>query len=128
MCTPPRLRLRACDHGNVIAPYIKSYEEYLEAGRHKPKYRRRCIASVTRLRASGFAAAGRYAWTPSMKRCVGLFLSERLPRCDCPRPVPLELNSDRAALDQLYSRCLFSERDCSSRLNDELGARIWSPL
>ncbi|MBV8338589.1 MAG: tyrosine-type recombinase/integrase [Candidatus Eremiobacteraeota bacterium] len=117
MWTPPRLRLRAYDHGNVVVPYIKSYEEYLEAGRHKPKYRRRCIASAIHF-GQWLSAEGR-THEHINEAVVGLFLSEHLPRCDCPRPVPLELNTNRAALNQLI-RIVCSLSGIAREADDEL--------
>ena len=92
MSTPFRLRLRTCDPGSAVAPYIKNYEEYLETARFKLTLRPRYIASVIHfgqwLRAEGLTPEG------INEAVVGRFLSEHLPRCACARPVPLKLNGN----------------------------------
>ncbi len=99
MSMPLRLQLRTSDPGNVVAPYIKYYEEYLETARFKLRYHRRYVASVIHfgqwLRAEGLTPEG------INEAVVRRFLSEHLPRCACARPVPLSLNRNRAALNHL---------------------------
>ncbi len=117
MSTPLWLQLRTYDPGSVVGPYIKNYEEHLEAARFKPKYRRRCVASVIHF-GQWLGAEGR---TPEgiNEAVVGRFLSEHLPRCACLRPVPLELNGNRAALNQLV-RVLRSLGVVAHPVDDEL--------
>jgi integrase/recombinase XerD len=121
MSTPLRLQLRTYDSGSVVAPYIKIYKEHLEAARFKPKYRRRYVASVIHsgqwLDAEGFTPDG------INEAAVGRFLSEHLPRCACPRPVPLELNGNRAALNHLV-RVLRSLGVVAHPVDDELAREL----
>ena len=98
MPKPFRLQLRAGNLGNVLAPFIKSYEDYLEAARFK-NVCCRYVASVIHF--GQWLSANNCAPECIDESMVGRFLSEHLPRCTCPRPVPLGLFENRAALNHL---------------------------
>ncbi len=99
MPTPLRLQLRTYDPGSVVAPFIKRYEEHLEAFGLKSRYRRRYVASVVHFGQWLGAEGG--APERINETVVGRFLSEHLPHCACHRPVPLKLHENRAALNHL---------------------------
>lgn len=117
MPTPLRLQLRIDDQANILAPHLRSYREHLETGRYGPTRQRRYTASVLHfgqwLHAEGYAVSG------IDEVIVGRFLSDHLPRCSCPRPVPQGLIPNRAALTHLV-RILRSKGAIERPVVDEI--------
>jgi len=116
MPTPLRLQLQTSDPGNVLAPFIKSYEEHLKAARFKSGYRR-YVASVIHF--GHWLSAENCAPGPIDEAIVSRFLSEHLPQCSCHRPVSLELIGNRAALNHLI-RVLRCQDVVAPPPNDEI--------
>lgn len=120
MPTPLRLQLRTSDPGNVLAPFIKSYEEHFKAARFKSNDRR-YVASVIHF--GQWLGAENYTPGRIDEAIVGRFLSEHLPQCDCRRPVPLGLIGNRAALNHLM-RVLRSQDVVAPPPNDEIAREL----
>jgi len=99
MPTPLRLQLRIDDPENILAPHLGSYRERLGTGRYGLTRQRRYTATVIHfgqwLRLEGYAVSG------IDEAIAARFLSDHLPRCSCPRPVPRGLIANRAALTHL---------------------------
>ena len=98
MPTPLRLQLRTDDPTNVLTPYLSAYRQHFEAARYRSKTRR-YIASVIHF--GEWLHVEGYAVSAVDEQVVVRFLSEHLPSCTCPRPVPQGLITNRAALNHL---------------------------
>lgn len=98
MAKPLTLEFRTDDPGHSFATVVESYNYHLQTGRYGHRCRR-YVASVVHfghwLSSEGLAA------TNVDEVVIGRFLSEHLPRCECPRPVPLRMIEVRAALNLL---------------------------
>ena len=120
MPTPLSLYLRTDDPGNALATMIGSYDDHLQHGRYGLKHRR-YLASVIHfgqwLSNEGLAASH------VDEGVIARFLSEHLPRCPCPRPVPLRMIEVRAALNLLL-RLLRTEGVVANPIMDEIGHEL----
>lgn len=97
MPTPISLQLRIVDPDGPFAAIIDSYDEHLRNARHGS--RRRYLASIVHF---GQWLTGENLGASQVDEIeITRFLTEHLPICICPRPIPFRVIEVRAALNIL---------------------------
>ncbi len=84
---------------SVLQGYVTAYSDHLHRGRYASATRRAYLCCVAHF--AHWLTAERHILTAVNKAAVERFLTEHLPRCDCPYPVRRVPHEVRAALAQL---------------------------
>jgi site-specific recombinase XerD len=84
---------------SILQPYVLRYGEHLGRGRYAPSTKRVYLCCVAHF--AHWLTRERYPLNEVNATAVARFLSEHLPRCDCPYPVRCLAHELRAALTRL---------------------------